>query len=907
MRFVSISLSNYIGIYNGMKLYDINIDMTKCRNRIVIIRGDNGSGKSTLSKAMSLFPDPNDSFIPTLPARKEIVLADNNTMYKLTFIHGVKQNGERDTTKAYISKTIGGNIVELNPNGNVSSYKDILYTELGLDANFAALSQLSNDDRGLADKKPAERKRFVNSIISSLEVYNQINKTLTKRSSNFKSMINATVGKLNVLGDENVVAANIEDVESRINSLQDQKDQAIVDLAREQSTIKMLDPDGSIQEANAALTISIDDDEREFSKLQAMIDSIMRSNGIESTDIEDSYAKVVEEKNNLIVENQLSRGFVDSLLAQKEAQNADLNKKLLRLQAISSEQSYEDIKSYLQQAYTEIANIEKAFSDIGFSVSSIPNITKEEYILALETLRDLESMVSAAFKSEVSFEISQTIISHYIQYGDLPNIINIDELNVKREQAASRLSDIKIELVELSSKTGLLDKLALRPSDCGNDCCPYIRDALEFSRMNPMQKIADLEAEKNSVMTLLDNLKYDIAEADEFNNAINRFRTIIREIDKNRAILLKMPNHDLFENKFEFFRKLYASDTYGYISSIYQYIDMANLLDVYRHLKSICSKYESELKVYESKAESLASLQQEIDEINASITEIAEKIQPIMKQIGDRIIRITKLESLEASYSAILDIVKKQIPIQQRIHDCTMRLNENSRKMDEINNSIIRMNNAKNRINSINSALTPLVVDRDKLIHTAHMIADYKADLERLQTDFNFIETIKYYSSPTTGIQLVFMELYMGKIIALANELLKLLFQGQFEIKPFVINETEFRIPCLGDGYLNDDISSMSSSQIGMISMILSFALLHHSSTTYNIIKLDEIDGPLDYSNRVYFMDVLNSIMDIMHTEQCIMISHNSELQVDNSDVILLKHDETNSDYNRGNIIWSYS
>ena len=88
--------------------------------------------------------------------------------------------------------------------------------------------------------------------------------------------------------------------------------------------------------------------------------------------------------------------------------------------------------------------------------------------------------------------------------------------------------------------------------------------------------------------------------------------------------------------------------------------------------------------------------------------------------------------------------------------------------------------------------------------------------------------------------------------------------------------------------------------------MILSFALLHHSSTKYNIIKLDEIDGPLDYNNRVYFTDVLNNIMDIMKTEQCIMISHNSELQVDNADVILLKHDENNMDYNRGNIIWRY-
>ena len=146
----------------------------------------------------------------------------------------------------------------------------------------------------------------------------------------------------------------------------------------------------------------------------------------------------------------------------------------------------------------------------------------------------------------------------------------------------------------------------------------------------------------------------------------------------------------------------------------------------------------------------------------------------------------------------------------------------------------------------------------------------------------------------------------MGKIISLANELLGLLFNGQFEIQPFVINESEFRIPCLGRGYLNDDISSMSSAQISMISMILSFALLHHSSSKYNIIKLDEIDGPLDYNNRVYFTDVLNNIMDIMGTEQCIIISHNSELQVDNSDVILLKHDTQNTEFNRGNIIWSY-
>ena len=906
MRFISISLSNYIGIYNGMKLYDINIDMTKCRNRIVIIRGDNGSGKSTLSKAMSLFPDPNDAFIPGFPARKEIVLADKNTFYKLTFIHGIKQNGDRDTTKAYITKTFGGNAVELNPNGNVSSYKDILYSELGLDANFAALSQLSNDDRGLADKKPAERKRFVNSIISSLDVYNQIYKTLTKRSSNFKSMINSTVGKLNVLGDQATVTANIAEVENRINGLQDQKDQAILDLAKEQSTIQMLDPDGGIQEANKNISAILNEDEKEHSRLQSIINSIMSSNGITSTDVEKDYRRIVDEKHSLIIDNQIDRSSLDSLIAQREGQAESLNKKLLRLQSISSERTYEEVKEYLDRSRKQMQEIEEAFISIGFSIDTIPNITKEEYILALETLRDLESCISA-FKSDVSFEIIQRIVSRYMDTGEIPNVIDIEEIKYRKKIASDSLTAIQIEIAEISSRIGILEQLNLRPTDCKNDVCPFIKDALDLSRTNPLERLANLERDKNRTIDSIEAIDTDIFVAEEFNNAINKFRAIVREVDKNGAILSKMPNGDMFTNRPLFFNRLISGYSFEYMSSIYRYIDMANLLDTYKHLGAICAQYESELKVYETKAESISVLQQEIDDINMSINMIADKIEPINKEISKRNIRIAALESLEAAYVTIIDTTQKQAPVIQRIRDNRAILLENSRRMTEITQAISRMESAKARITTISSTMTPLIADRDRLIHTASMIAEYEADLKKLQTDYDFIETIKYYSSPTTGIQLVFMELYMGKIIALANELLKLLFQGQFEIKPFVINESEFRIPCLGNGYLNDDISSMSSSQIGMISMILSFALLHHSSTTYNIIKLDEIDGPLDYNNRVYFMDVLNSIMDIMHTEQCIMISHNSELQVDNSDVILLKHDESNSDYNRGNIIWSYS
>ena len=125
---------------------------------------------------------------------------------------------------------------------------------------------------------------------------------------------------------------------------------------------------------------------------------------------------------------------------------------------------------------------------------------------------------------------------------------------------------------------------------------------------------------------------------------------------------------------------------------------------------------------------------------------------------------------------------------------------------------------------------------------------------------------------------------------------------GNISVK---INENEFRIPCVSNGLIHDDISSMSTAQKCMISMILSFSLLYQSSTKYNIIKLDEIDGGLDSINRPYFITLLDKLMSMLKCEQAFIISHNSELDDTSCDVILLKDDPYNSLVSdRANIIW---
>lgn len=902
MRFASIYLKNYIGIYNGLQLYEIRIDFSKCIHKTITIRGDNGSGKSTLMRALSVFPDSNDSFIQGMPAMKEIVLQDGQTFYRLVFVHGVKANGDRETTKAYITKTFGDQVVELNENGNVSSYKDIMYSELGLDANFEALSQLSTEDRGLADKRPAERKRFVNSIISSLDTYNNIYKTLSKRSSNYRSMINAVVGKLNVLGDEQSIVANLDGLEKRINELQNQKDNAVASLAREQSKVSLLDPDGSIQLTDSKLSSEIQLSQREIDKIDASIKGMIESNSITSKDLDSEYKRITDRKNSLIIDNQISRNNIESLMRQKEKETEDLNYKVQRLNNLQSGESYEVLKDKIIGYEKLLKDIEKELSVTG--IKDISSISKDEFILALESLKDLQEHINS-FKNNASYEVMNEIINSYLVAGAISDRINIEEIRKVKLEKEDELNRLEKEQASLKAKLPLLSKIAIRPDTCTDNSCAFIKEALEFSQTNPEKRLNDLEMDIYVLDDVIHNIDNEIENAIHYNDAMNAFAVLVRDINKNARLLSKLTNGEIFSDIKVFFEKVINGYSFDYIETLYSYINLANLFDIYKTNKRILEEYKSELKVYESKVDTINMLTSDIDKINRSLSDIANQIDPINNQIHERELEIIHLQELEGVFNGLFNLRDKRNSIVSDMNNSINELNSNKKKMQDITISLNAIADIQQDINNINLMLNPLLKDRDKAMHSAQMLQDYKKEKDELEANFEFIETIKYYSSPTTGIQLVFMELYMGKIISLANNLLSYLFGGQYVIQPFIINESEFRIPCSGGGYLNDDISSMSSAQIGMISMILSFSLLHNSSTKYNIIKLDEIDGPLDYSNRLLFLDVLNRIMQIMNTEQCIMISHNSELQVDDTDVILLKHDINNPEYMRGNIIWS--
>ena len=218
MRYIYACFKGYIGFYNGMGLEKLEIDFTKCKNNIILISGKNGSGKSTLLDSLNPFPDASSCFIPNQDAEKILTLFHEGDTYNIRIVSPCDSKGGRKQSKAFITK----NGLELNENGNITSYKDIIFSEFELDSNYSSLTKLSSNDRGLGDKTPAERKKFASNIINNLETYNNIYKTLNKKSLIFKSHINTLHTKIQNIGNKENLQLTLDSLKKKNDSISSQ-------------------------------------------------------------------------------------------------------------------------------------------------------------------------------------------------------------------------------------------------------------------------------------------------------------------------------------------------------------------------------------------------------------------------------------------------------------------------------------------------------------------------------------------------------------------------------------------------------------------------------------------------------------------------------------------------------------
>lgn len=877
MKLLSIRLENYIGIYNGRGDNILEVDLSQSTSNIVIIRGSNGSGKSTLLKALSPLQDDNTAIIPGMEGKKTLRYLYNGEVYEILYVHPVKTDGSRGQVKMQVYK--GMNRVELNPTWNVTSGKDIIFDLFNLDANFLTLSQLSSEDRGLADKKPAERKKFVNSIINGIEVYNNMYKVITKKYSTFKNMINTISSKIRQIGNIEELNARFINISKQVEDISSERDKAVIEASKIDAEIGILTRDNNLEEfykINEEIRENLDYIRASKSQVINISKGELTSENLnELKDIIDSSLHAFDKDiSKWKSEEAVAEVKIENISRDKDETFKSLQTKITKRGTLLDGGFSDSDLTLYKETKAKIADLE---NDINGLNSSIKNLSEAEALVnAMEmivpVLDSLYNGLDATTKKE-KYDFVKTTLDNDGKYVD-----QTIELSRTYNEVSRTVGELESEVLAYEILFDKAKSLSLRPKDCKIDDCSFVKEAIEASSKHPEKRINDINKEIDESNKLLKSLEKDIESYRELYDFNKRFINLHGMVLSFRKLLEKSPVN-------------YIIDPYQLLASLDH---MENLMIDFNQIRGIFniittkSNYEEIIESLKEPAAKYEANKALIDELDSDIASLKDKLSTIDNQlmvekdaISETVTDIALTEFKIEAYTKCKSLIDECIGLEERNNELQRQINSLSDIAFKVKDLEARMAEAKSRADRLNNDLNAIFNERDKIASNKTLLEDYIRDLELYNKNFSILETIRYYLSPTTGIQTVFMRTYMGNIILKANELLSLIFNGQFIIQPFVINEAEFRIPCLGNGLVNDDISSMSTSQICMISMILSFAILSNSSTDYNILKLDEIDGGLDTENRIQFIGLLKQLISMVGCEQCFLISHNMEYDAD--------------------------
>ena len=894
MRLLRLRLENYIGIYNGMGLNHIEIDFSKCIHKVLIIKGDNGTGKSTIFKALTPLADSSINFIPDKTAIKEIAYeTDFQTILNIKY-ESVVKDGIRRPTKCYLNRlNPDGSIENLNPSNNITTAKEVIYDILGIDDNFITLSQLSANKKGLGGLKPSERKRYVNSIISSLAVFNNIHKMITTKSTVLKSIIDSYVTKLNQIGNVAIAEDAIKKDTLALKELDNKKNGLISEIATIKAELARLDTSGNFL-----------NDYKDLSMRKIILEKEIR----ELPDIEEySEEKLIQYEKDMARyeanEEMLSSRAKEILDNELELSN-NITELQIKLDSLYDKDHMDDLNSKIESTKKELESYKPFFS----LFETYKNISEQDYETVKLVIEKFNSTVETIFQTYSETVRKESMNS--LRTGKNEVILDHTEILSGLEKQLEDLRTEKRDVEFLNNRSKDYNKI---PDDCNHKSdCPFIKDIVEAKNLlKSRQSLYSLSTKINSTLDAIESAKNLAEENMMKTQCLYEMKSILEYIQSMSKIIRKFPGTESLDS----INTLYHNIEYG-IRLNFESVDK---YQEFKNISTIVSALEDDLHSYESAKEKLISANAEIRILQEKIDTDLKNLSTIRDSKVSVLAEIEKIRSSKLEIKSVLDSIRYAKINKEKFEEVSEELQSITSKIDSMEKDTVAIKELTDRLNRRGAELSALqntdlpaltkAIEENK--YRIVLFEQYTKDSQEYGAKYNEIQMIKKYTS-IHGIQTVYMSVFMNSILNMTNALLTLLFRGRFTLQPFIINENEFNIPCAdSEGRVREDISLMSDSQLSMISMLISFVLLRNSSNKYNIIKLDEVDDNLDNMNRIQFSILIEQIMIDLGFDQCLIISHNNELDLSNTDIVILKMESQemiDSLYNSGgNIVFSYN
>ena len=867
MKILNLTLENFTSIKNGLDANKIFIDFSTTENKICILTGPNGSGKTSILSMLHPFADvgnldvrsSTNLILNDKDGFKEITMERNGDIYTIQHFY-THHKDKNHSVKSYIKKN--GN--ELNVNGNVSSFKEYVKEELGLESDYLKLIRLGSNVTSLIELTPTERKNFMGKIMDDIGIFLEYYKSVNTKLRQLEEMISHSIDKEKKLGisDKDEYKKEIKDLEKEIEDLNKSYMEYNTKLAIYDNNINNIEDIDNLRD-NLSSTTKV------YNK---MLNIINKKDLLENTDIEYYSNKINELNNNInslknthnsniiLIQNSLSR--LDTLSNQLREYQIQLSKEE------NTDREIDSMKNNLNTMRKRLREYEDILGDYR------PSVSKEDLERFIVFLKNTQLILNRTY--EFGKQAISKVLSLMKNNRNVINYINSHIIDI--DDSSDRKTSLFISMIS--------DKFNIGNEEINLNC-----DVTECKAMKLMYEIQNIIKNHN-----IDDKNKDESFYRDMNFVYNNLNTVIPNFSNYKDIIELLP--DNIKKDFDVINIFNNIEKMAYIynekkmddllSIVTEYDNYVNLLSDYSREESILNKFgnisnSSYLnKVIKDTENFITEENTKIINWRNSNFDITEEIKNLSNDldvcidIKDTLERFDEVKLLYEKYNSDYSSYK-----------------ENKNNKDSIT---IEMNKLKYIIDNKSNLLQSKVINLEQY----KVIRKDISNMNKIYDDMIFV---KNSLSSKEGMPLYFISNYLKNTEEITNELLDIAYDGKIYIDSFDITPTEFSIPFFNKGKRLNDVKYASQGELSFLSLAIAFALSRQVLTNYNIMLLDEIDGPLDIYNREKFIKVLENQIDRINAEQSFLITHNSMFSSYNVDIIDLSFKNDKEQYPLANFI----
>lgn len=835
MRIEKIILKNFSLFKSALNKNKIEIDFSNFKNRIVLIQGDNGSGKTSLLSNLHPFPhlgsldvrSANNLITEGKDGYKYLKIIDGDNEYEIEhFYNYLKDN------KWKLSSYIKKNGTELNPSGSVTNFYKCIENEFEIDYSFLKIIRLGSNVNNLIKLKSAERKEFVSILLSDIDIYTKLFKSVNNKSKELKVKLKVLAESINKI---NIV--DISQYDEKMNKLSSYRDNQI-NIANE-CRQQIASIDGILSE----ISYSPDIDNQlstlttENKKLNLVLDNLSK----------EDYSDIDNLNEESIKENIIKLNYdIDNNTKQLKELESDINsyiddisiyeQKLITCKALPIKDSI----------YEELDKINNKLSDKKLIINLYD---KEDILNDNDKLSEVDKLLIEIFTiDEKSY---QYFVMKYTSNG-----FDINKTKSSINEDYANLLSIKPSKKKI---TPPVTCTIYKSCDCYKECNSIISEDEYNDQYNILRNSLAISDNIISIFKILDSRDSSLP----FKCSDNLINYYITNKEKMNGIKLS-------DNKVN----------YEIICTCNEEEEINILNNRKEELLKDLGKIESEgdLKL-ESINENISLLKKLVDKCTKDKINIIDSIDRLNSELDINTISKNKFDK----YNLYLSNKKEY---EDRINSNNEEINNLIKIKKRAVELIDKQSEYRKHISEIESGIR--ITDKEifKLKVDKQAYDEYTKEKSHISEIYDIVELVKESLSTNKGIPLLFMQLYFKGIQVSANEMISKIYGDRLVIDNFVIDDKNFRIPYSVNGVSIYDIANASQGEASIINLAISLAIINNFVKNYNILLLDEIDGTLTKENREKFFSILDNELNKIHSEQVFIISHNKLYETYPCDII---------------------